>query len=217
MNEIESLQKELGAVETTAEAVVAGEAAGPRVPEATVVESAEAITEPAVSEPEYSEPAVTEPEPVVAEAVSESVITEEPKVVEVDDMAEFRGTGGDAGLEETLSDLEQIPAQGPSILDGVVNEETAAVPAPEQPAMAEADHKGAIMAVQETDVNSESGSVEAGLSMTLTGKMTLKLAYEYEGEQVSISFVDQALMVQLSDGTEFKIPVRRRPALRRVA
>ena len=73
------------------------------------------------------------------------------------------------------------------------------------------------MAVQETEVNSESGSVEAGLSMTLTGKMTLKLAYEYEGEQVSISFVDQALMVQLSDGTEFKIPVRRRPALRRVA
>ena len=53
--------------------------------------------------------------------------------------------------------------------------------------------------------------------MTLRGNMTLKLQYELEGQVVSIGFTDQALRVQLADGTEFKIPMRGRSANRRAA
>ena len=52
--------------------------------------------------------------------------------------------------------------------------------------------------------------------------MTLKLKYECDGQEVSVGFSDNALMVQLADGTEFKIPAgpnsrTARPPVRRVA
>lgn len=52
-------------------------------------------------------------------------------------------------------------------------------------------------------------SQEGALTMTLTGNMTLKLKYEYEGQEVLIGFEDHQLKIQLRDGTEFKIPVQR--------
>jgi hypothetical protein len=54
-----------------------------------------------------------------------------------------------------------------------------------------------------------SGGNDGSLSMTLTGNMTLNLKYEFEGQQVTISFADQALRVQMRDGTEFKVPFSR--------
>jgi hypothetical protein len=48
------------------------------------------------------------------------------------------------------------------------------------------------------------------VSIKLAGTMTLKLSYEFEGQEVTVGFVDGALRVELSDGTEFKIPVRRK-------
>jgi hypothetical protein len=56
--------------------------------------------------------------------------------------------------------------------------------------------------------NSGGGS-DGSLTLTLTGNMTLKLKYEFEGQEVMVSFADQALRVQMSDGTEFKVPVAR--------
>ena len=47
------------------------------------------------------------------------------------------------------------------------------------------------------------------LTLSLQGSMTLKLKYEFEGQEVTLSFNDQFLRVELSDGTEFKIPVAR--------
>jgi hypothetical protein len=44
--------------------------------------------------------------------------------------------------------------------------------------------------------------------------MTLRLKYEYNGQDVTIRFVDQCLRVELSDGTEFKIPVARETGAR---
>lgn len=61
-----------------------------------------------------------------------------------------------------------------------------------------------------------SGEASGSVAVTLSGNMTLKLSYEFEGQEVSISFDDGALQVELSDGTEFKIPVRRNH-LRKVA
>ncbi len=53
-------------------------------------------------------------------------------------------------------------------------------------------------------------SADSGcLTLSLQGSMTLKLKYEFEGQEVTLSFNDQFLRVELSDGTEFKIPVAR--------
>jgi len=56
----------------------------------------------------------------------------------------------------------------------------------------------------------------SSVSLKLTGEMVLRLSYEFEGQEVTIGFSDGALRVELSDGTEFKIPVRRN-SLRKVA
>ncbi len=63
-----------------------------------------------------------------------------------------------------------------------------------------------------TEAWGEPSKSEGCLSMTLSGQMTLKLKYEFEGQEVTIGFVDQCLKVELSDGTEFKIPVKRKAA-----
>lgn len=83
--------------------------------------------------------------------------------------------------------------------------------APSQPAQAlnaEAAEKE-IMKELDFDTTAAGEASEGALTMTLQGNMKLKLKYEYEGQEVTIRFVDQALQVQLSDGTEFKIPVAR--------
>jgi uncharacterized membrane-anchored protein len=54
------------------------------------------------------------------------------------------------------------------------------------------------------------GNDQAGtLSMTVTGEMKLKLKYEFGGHEVTLKFGDDYLRVELSDGTEFKVPVQR--------
>ncbi len=63
---------------------------------------------------------------------------------------------------------------------------------------------------------SPSNTSDGTLSMKLTGNMTLRLQYECFGQEISVSFSGQVFHVQLSDGTEFKIPVARRH-LHRVA
>ena len=71
---------------------------------------------------------------------------------------------------------------------------------------------------EEAYMSEESATAENGsLTMKLTGNMTLTLQYDFEGEAVKVSFADHSLKVQLSDGTEFKIPVRRRSDARRAA
>lgn len=65
--------------------------------------------------------------------------------------------------------------------------------------------------------NASVTSEEGTLSMTLTGSMTLKLKYEYEGQEVLVGFQDGSLCIQLADGAEFKIPVSRNRAQRRAA
>jgi len=106
---------------------------------------------------------------------------------ESDEMEEFRASAEDAVMEETLSDLkeeESIPGGSP--LDVVDEAE---------------ENMGSI----QDSMDEEEGC----LTMTLKGRMTLKLQYECDGQEVLISFADHALYVKLKDGTEFRVPVRR--------
>lgn len=94
------------------------------------------------------------------------------------------GSDAGAGLEDTLADLKEEKSNG-GLLDEVESVSDA------------------------EEVSMSKNSSDGTVSLTLSGNMTLKLKYEFEGQDVMISFVDQALRVQMSDGTEFKVPVTR--------
>lgn len=76
---------------------------------------------------------------------------------------------------------------------------------------------------QEKEVDPLEGSkmeekeLDGCLTMTLTGNMNLKLKYEYGGQEVTVGFNDQFLIVQMADGTEFKVPVGKPMPKRKVA
>ena len=57
---------------------------------------------------------------------------------------------------------------------------------------------------------SAGGASDGALTMTLTGNMTLRLKYEFGGQEVSVKFEDHFLQLTLADGTEFKVPVGRK-------
>jgi hypothetical protein len=128
------------------------------------------------------------------------------------------GSSDEPGLEETLADIKSEVVSGgaldheEAVTEEVVEEPvTRTVTKRTAPAVVAASYDSA-----ETDeVDQAVGSRQASdgtLSLTLTGNMALKLKYEYEGQDVIISFVDQTLCVQMTDGTEFRVPVGRNVA-----
>lgn len=62
-----------------------------------------------------------------------------------------------------------------------------------------------------------SNEAAPSLTMSLTGSMTLRLKYEFAGQEVTVGFTEECFKIELADGTEFKIPMGRQKALRRVA
>jgi hypothetical protein len=59
------------------------------------------------------------------------------------------------------------------------------------------------------DTPKKENSSENSLSMTVTGQMSLKLNFGYEGQEVLVHFNSDLIHIQFSEGTEFKIPVKR--------
>ncbi len=149
--------------------------------------------------------AVEAPAPTEAEAEAE--------------LAEFRPEGGSEGssLEETMATMKGDP-DAKTLFDE--EPETAPAPAAEIEEEIEAPSAAAAKlstadeeladAIEDLAEDTSSASAEEGaLSMTLTGKMALKLKYAFNGNEVSIRFQDESLVVSLTDGTELKIPLRR--------
>ncbi|OFZ78936.1 MAG: hypothetical protein A2603_14640 [Bdellovibrionales bacterium RIFOXYD1_FULL_55_31] len=200
MSEIEDLQKELA----SADSAPAGTSAAdePHEPDLKVIEGGEG-----------GESGESEDEP------------------SADAMGEFHASEGDVSMEETLGDLkEEEPSTGNSLLDQIGTEQATAAEESETNMSldnVESDNAGDFSSDLETEEEveqrpvrtsapSRAGASEGALTMTLTGNMTLSLKYDFEGEEVIVGFTDHTLKVQLSDGTEFKIPVRRR-GLKRAA
>ncbi|HLD99020.1 MAG TPA: hypothetical protein VJB59_02110 [Bdellovibrionota bacterium] len=194
MSEIEDLQKELA----SADPAPAGSSATdePHEPDLKVIEGGESAEEPSA-----------------------------------DAMGEFHASEGDVSMEETLGDLkEEESSTGNSLLDQIGTEQATAAEESETNMSldnVESDNAGDFSSDLETEEEveqrpvrtsapSRAGASEGALTMTLTGNMTLSLKYDFEGEEVIVGFTDHTLKVQLSDGTEFKIPVRRR-GLKRAA
>ena len=135
-------------------------------------------------------------------------------------LEEFRARGTDeAPLEETLGGLLTDEPAGPSLLDEVSAEsEQVEADIEAQLNVNQIEEDLAQIEKEETMANEDYGTSGAqNLTMNLNGNMTLKLKYDFEGQEVTISFSAGALIVRLSDGTEFKVPVRGKNTLKRVA
>jgi hypothetical protein len=65
------------------------------------------------------------------------------------------------------------------------------------------------VATQMAASQKENSNSVNSLSMTVTGQMSLKLNFDYEGQEVLVHFNTDVIHIQFSDGTEFKIPVKR--------
>ena len=57
---------------------------------------------------------------------------------------------------------------------------------------------------------SASADQDAGtLTMTLQGKMKLRLNYAFNEQSVTVCFTDECLLITMHDGVEFKVPFKR--------
>lgn len=117
---------------------------------------------------------------------------------------EFRPDEDWAGMEETLSNLEEEPPSGHSLFDQMTQE-------------TEKENAEVVEMKEMQSAYSTEKETDGSLTMTLTGNMTLKLKYAYGGHEVVVGFNEQFLVVQMADGTEFKVPVGRPTLKRKVA
>ncbi len=131
-------------------------------------------------------------------------------------LEDFRGAEGEASMEETLAGMkEEEPASGSSLLDQAIESGMDAGSEHEEPSTEEHavrlvrahDRSDAETGEKEEELMSGKSS-DGTMTMSLQGSMTLKLKYEVDGQEVTVSFQENVLRVQLADGTEFKIPVR---------
>ena len=125
----------------------------------------------------------------------------------------------DASTEAALDALDDVStdlAQADHASTAPVDEDFAPpVRSSRQPAPAPAAAsrpQPAARAAEPAPVAAESSMAasDGTMTMTLTGNMTLRLKYEFGGQEVSVRFGDQFLQLLLADGTEFKIPVGRK-------
>ena len=212
MNEIEELQQSMGSAQPVS--------AAPPPPAATK-------STPVAAPPVATAPTEIPQHQAIAQASADDV------------MAEFQAGKSEDSIEETLGTLKDDEPLSPGLIDtalegpvvatgqDAVDQALSDVPEAASPHAEQEDtieefdepiQEPISMhdTVQRRATAATSGGSDASVSVKLSGEMTLKLSYEYEGQEVTIGFTDGALRVELSDGTEFKIPVRRN-SLRKAA
>ena len=157
------------------------------------------------------------PAPVAQTAPVEAAPEASAAVAEPVAEVDFGSANTEAPMEEMLASAGVEEASG-GALAGAEVEETHEVeesqPEVEAPQVAQRVESPVSASVvrpvfQSVPAPAPRAAGEGALSMTLTGAMRLSLKYEQDGQEVSVSFTDQFLMVSLADGTEFKIPVAR--------
>ncbi|MBY0471744.1 hypothetical protein K2X30_11310 [bacterium] len=218
MSEIESLQKDMAeasSVESTP-SVVSTSRATPAAEETPEVPEVDASIQALTGDD-------TESEPIFAVGGSDTPSNGSASSDEVP-LEETLGSMKAEESETSIFDDEEDTSQAPAahVGDHISEEEEQLIreinekvqmdspvsPARKMPSSMEMDSDR---------VTAPNGSGGTGaLTLSLVGNMNLKLKYESEGHEVLISFADEALRVQLEDGTEFKIPMGRR-ARNRVA
>jgi hypothetical protein len=208
MSEIEELQQEMSTAAASAVASPAPRAAAPAP-----------AAEQGAAPPKLRAVPVPEAEAEAPTPVAEAALDGE------DVMSEFKGGEDGPGMEETLANLKQEENPGRSLIDDAIHasrteasEDTGAETNFEATAEAPGSHadahEGEIMApttqnprYDESATPSAAEDAGGTLTMTLKGNMTLRLKYDFEGQEVVVAFSDHNLKIAMADGTEFKIPV----------
>jgi hypothetical protein len=231
MQEIESLIQEIEGIK---DSLQEGEGAAP-----DAVEAAPTLSEtPEVSsESELSPEALLEGvDQALQEAEAPTPEAEPSAVVGMD---EFKGGSEEPSLEDSVGSIEpEPPAEGGLLADPVVEtpavkpRQTPKGPKSEKPRAVEpngAEARGSskkrpsgaparigdvarkMDQKMEKRMRASSGgeSPEGLLKMTMSGSLRLALVYEAEGRAVTVSFDDGFLRVELTDGSEFRIPLSR--------
>ncbi|MCM0606445.1 MAG: hypothetical protein KA715_10175 [Xanthomonadaceae bacterium] len=130
---------------------------------------------------------------------------------------EFQASGGGEGgsMEETLGDLGEeetgsvgllsaAPVDTEQKTEPVVTEEVQEEEYPSTPKVVPISNRS-----QEKSKMSQSSGGPGLLSMTLKGDMELELNYESGEQSVSLKFDEGTFVVQLVDGTEFRVPMKK--------
>jgi hypothetical protein len=225
MSEIESLQSTMAApapVASVAPPVVAAQPV------------AQAVVAPPTSPVAVVTPSVEVATPVMGSATSQEVLSVTPAEKTPAELSEMEADDIIAAANAALAKfqeeekIESVAEAAPllQVVPQVVDEELVEELVQEDHHELEASIEETLVGLKEeesnvtpiavkkqTDFEEESTASEEGcLSMTLSGQMTLKLKYSFEGQEVSIRFVDHCLKIELKDGTEFKVPIQRKSA-----
>jgi hypothetical protein len=205
LNEVEELRKELDASDaTTAKPVALIQA--PAVPSGVEPRLEDLLKTGSDSQPEESADDLMKEFHSHLKS-SDSSMEETLASVKVDSSVK---TILDESDSDSQTDMGEIPDERPEFDDGSENSEYR-----ENNVIALHDKVVHEKMAQQSSGNSFKPveSAEPGcLKMTLSGNMTLKLQYEYAGQEVSISFIDDCLKVETHGGAEFKIPFGSGPA-----
>jgi hypothetical protein len=153
----------------------------------------------------------------------------QPEATELDDddlLSDFRSVAGSEApaLEDTLAELPESSLGANSTFFGEAEEDAkfeeseddiprigTKVNSSVEDLMAMTPSMDTVRDFTETGASSQPASI----SITLSGTMTLKLKYEYQGQEITVGFSDHFLKIALADGTEFKLPVGPRADLNR--
>lgn len=162
----------------------------------------------------------------VAEAADELMKEFHSALEQGNENSDESGSTDNPGMEDTLAGLKPDTSVKTLLDDVEADEQSSDSPAAEIPEFDRATYtESNVIALHDKVVASQhrpqaatipsavtpSGapatSAEPGcLKMTLSGNMTLKLQYEFAGQEVMISFIDDCLKVETHGGAEFKIP-----------
>jgi hypothetical protein len=113
------------------------------------------------------------------------------------------------GVEEEVADQESPSADPPP--STLKSESIEDFRGSEDDASMEETLSALKMSEEDEEMSKLNSAEEGSLTISLKGSMSLKLKYETEGREVTVAFEDRFLKVELSDGTEFKIPVGEAP------
>jgi hypothetical protein len=200
------------------EAKLEAELAAEIEPSATIEPQTEAILAEAI-EPDLGIQA--------EEPISAAQIEQEQSLLK-----EFTGEGEEPWLEETLAHLKQEPELTEQEL--AVEQEVQEMIQAEQTQEAETGVDDLIESMHEAETKNETesmniteamdetesihepaprgetGSAGGSLSMSVTGNMTIQLNYQPTGHSVSVGFSSDWIHLKLADGTELKIPLKKK-------
>lgn len=169
--------------------------------------------EPAASpEPQGAEESAAEESNPAPSSETEAQKPEEAQEEEEDDLlAGFRAAAEEVSLEDTVGHMKEEAPSGKGLLEQAVAEVQGAVDLALDEVEKEMEASKIVPLKKESSEPKESTG-QGDLSLSLSSKMTLKIQFEGIESEVLIRFQDDSFHLSLSDGTEFKVPTRRKSA-----